>query len=199
MAMSERLVASAEKEAAERGESISCRKGCGACCRELIPVSPAEAFFLRDYLHSRPAGIRRKVEFRFRKNRKRLEEAHVDGYFPFQDPGAYFKLGMPCPFLKDEACSIHVNRPLVCREHLVLSQAAYCGSFPNHSIRVLFLEGSVSEALSHLCAELLGRPPERISMLDALEWAESHAESGTREWNAGLIAEALEFHLQQVS
>ena len=29
-------------EAAEAGQAISCRKGCGACCRQLVPVSRTE-------------------------------------------------------------------------------------------------------------------------------------------------------------
>src|ERR671912_709738 len=41
--MSDRVVASAEEGAHERGQTISCQKGCGACCRQLVPVSPVEA------------------------------------------------------------------------------------------------------------------------------------------------------------
>ena len=33
---------------------------------------------------------------------------------------------MPCPFLEDESCSIHPERPLVCREYLVTSPAELC-------------------------------------------------------------------------
>ena len=29
--------------AAEAGKAISCRKGCGACCRQLVPISRTEA------------------------------------------------------------------------------------------------------------------------------------------------------------
>src|SRR5258708_19434503 len=29
-------------EAAEAGKTVSCRKGCGACCRQLLPVSPSD-------------------------------------------------------------------------------------------------------------------------------------------------------------
>ena len=35
-------------------------------------------------------------------------------------------MGVPCPFLEDESCSIHPERPLVCREYLVTSPAALC-------------------------------------------------------------------------
>jgi Fe-S-cluster containining protein len=39
---------------------------------------------------------------------------------------AYFAMGVPCPFLEDESCSIHPERPLVCREYLVTSPASLC-------------------------------------------------------------------------
>lgn len=199
MAMSDRAVAVAEIGAASRGEPVTCGKGCADCCRELIPVSPAEAFFLRDLVISLPEERRMGLETRFQATGVRLREAYEQGRFPFHDPGAYFSLGIPCPFLSDEACTIHPHRPLACREHLAVSPAVHCGSFPNHSIRVLPIQGSMGEALSNLCAEILGRPPERITLLSALEWAESHAEYGFREWDAGRIAEALVFHLEQVS
>ena len=35
----------------------------------------------------------------------------------------YFKLQMPCPFLKEESCSIHKDRPLACREYNVTTPA----------------------------------------------------------------------------
>jgi hypothetical protein len=38
----------------------------------------------------------------------------------------YFRLGIPCPFLENESCSIHPHRPLSCREYLVTSPAAKC-------------------------------------------------------------------------
>lgn len=199
MAMSDKAVAEAGRGAASRGEPVTCGKGCAACCRELIPVSPAEAFYLRELMISMPEEGRREMGKRFQGAGKRLMEAHNRDDFSFGDPGAYFSLGIPCPFLSDEACTIHPHRPLACREHLAVSPAVYCGSFPNHSIQVLPIRGSMGEALSNLCAELLGSPPERITLLSALEWAESNAEAGTREWDAGRIAEALAFHHEQVS
>jgi len=39
---------------------------------------------------------------------------------------AYFKLGIACPFLEDEACSTHPDRRMACREHLVSSPPENC-------------------------------------------------------------------------
>ena len=38
----------------------------------------------------------------------------------------YFSLGIACPFLEDENCSIHDDRPTSCREYLVTSPAENC-------------------------------------------------------------------------
>ena len=38
----------------------------------------------------------------------------------------YFKHGIACPFLEDESCSIHPDRPMACREYLVSSPAENC-------------------------------------------------------------------------
>ena len=38
----------------------------------------------------------------------------------------YFALGIPCPFLEDERCTIHQIRPLRCREYMVASPAENC-------------------------------------------------------------------------
>jgi hypothetical protein len=38
----------------------------------------------------------------------------------------YFEPAIACPFLEDESCSIHPDRPLACREYLVSSPASAC-------------------------------------------------------------------------
>ena len=35
-----------EQRARQRGQSVSCRNGCAACCRMLVPLSPPEVFSL---------------------------------------------------------------------------------------------------------------------------------------------------------
>ncbi len=46
--LTEAIVASAEKAEAAEGRHVSCRKGCGACCRQLVPISEVEARQIRD-------------------------------------------------------------------------------------------------------------------------------------------------------
>ena len=116
-------------EAAEMGKVISCRKGCGACCRQLVPVSRTEGERLLQLVEAMPAERRETLKARFAAAEAAIEAA---GSKDRQDRSdrelstAYFALGVPCPFLEDESCSIHPERPLVCREYLVTSPAKLC-------------------------------------------------------------------------
>src|SRR4030095_16404195 len=52
-------------EAAEAGKSISCRKGCGACCRQLVPVSRTEGERLVALIEAMPRERRATLHARF--------------------------------------------------------------------------------------------------------------------------------------
>jgi Fe-S-cluster containining protein len=115
--------------AAESGKAISCRKGCGACCRQLVPISRTEGEALLALVEAMPREKRKAVRARFAETEARITAAGLTepaGRSDREMSVAYFGLGVPCPFLEDESCSIHPDRPLVCREYLVTSPAALC-------------------------------------------------------------------------
>jgi Fe-S-cluster containining protein len=116
-------------EAAEAGKAISCRKGCGACCRQLVPVSRTEGERLLQLVEAMPGERREMLLARFAAAEAAIEAAGLaerQGRSDRELSTAYFALGVPCPFLEDESCSIHPERPLVCREYLVTSPAELC-------------------------------------------------------------------------
>ena len=116
-------------EAAEMGKAISCRKGCGACCRQLVPVSRTEGERLLQLVEAMPDERRETLKARFAAAEAAIEAAGLkerQGRSDRELSTAYFALGVPCPFLEDESCSIHPERPLVCREYLVTSPAELC-------------------------------------------------------------------------
>jgi Fe-S-cluster containining protein len=115
--------------AAEAGQRISCRKGCGACCRQLVPVSRTEGERLLQLVEAMPATRRQTLAARFDAAETAIDAAGLkerDGRSDRELSTSYFALGLPCPFLEEESCSIHPERPLVCREYLVTSPAELC-------------------------------------------------------------------------
>jgi Fe-S-cluster containining protein len=123
------VVEAAESGLTKSGGSISCRKGCGACCRQLVPVSRTEGERLLQVVEAMPAERREVLKARFAAAEAAIEGGDLkerQGRSDRELSTAYFALGVPCPFLEDESCSIHPERPLVCREYLVTSPAALC-------------------------------------------------------------------------
>jgi len=115
--------------AAERDKAISCRKGCGACCRQLVPISRTEGEALLALVEAMPKERRKAVRARFAAAEAAITTAGLAERGARSDREisvAYFATGVPCPFLEDESCSIHPDRPLVCREYLVTSPAELC-------------------------------------------------------------------------
>src|SRR5262245_62928124 len=59
------LVRHAARQAERDGRRVSCRAGCGACCRQLVPVSEVEARRLAELVRGLPDAERAAVEERF--------------------------------------------------------------------------------------------------------------------------------------
>jgi Fe-S-cluster containining protein len=118
------------------GKSVSCKKGCGACCRQLVPISPVEAREIGRVIERMAPARREVILERFAAARRRLAEEHL--LEPLSQPDhfshehmrslgrEYFQLGIACPFLEEESCSIYHDRPITCREYLVTSPAENC-------------------------------------------------------------------------
>ena len=123
--------------AQRQGHALSCREGCGACCRQAVPITPVEARAIGEWLDAQPEERQAILRERFRRAAARLEEAGIAQEVRAWAQGGgrdamhalglrYFALGIACPFLEEERCTIHAMRPLRCREYLVLSDAGHC-------------------------------------------------------------------------
>ena len=161
--LGEEIVAAAIRQAPP-DNPISCGPGCGACCRQLVPISLSEAAYLqRVVLPELPADQRQRVEQRLSAAAATLASANLLEplhQLPLEtDPERrqalglhYFLLGIACPFLENESCSIHPVRPLACREYLVTSPAACCAHPSKDQIAPLRIPQQPSHALIHLDA-----------------------------------------------
>lgn len=128
-------VAAATVEALERaGGSVSCRRGCDACCHQLASVSDIEAHAIGAVIAAMPEEPRARLMARFEDAARILDERFgpggLDAAVMDEDRHevalAYFKLRLPCPFLEDSSCAIYEERPLICREYMVSTPAENC-------------------------------------------------------------------------
>jgi Fe-S-cluster containining protein len=200
MAIDEKLIGMAVASEAGQGRQVSCKKGCGACCRQAVPLSPAEAYLIADVVASMPPDRKQAALERFAGAREKLRE---NGFGDRSLGGGaaerevlelgldYFRLGIPCPFLVDESCSIHPHRPSACREYLVTSPSAHCAEPGSKPIRAVPTSGSLTEALSKVSALFLGGEPHVIPMTLALEWAMENREAGRERFEAATLMTAL--------
>ncbi len=185
--LSDQMVAVAERALAEQGTSISCKKGCGACCRQLVPISEVEARRVRALVDELPEPRRSEIRGRFAEARRRLSEAGLlpsllrpeewtpDEYRSLAS--RYFQERLACPFLEEESCSIHPDRPITCREYLVTSPAENCARPTPETISRVRLPLRVVNALARVDV-----PPTRpfleswVPLVLAPEWADTHSD-----------------------
>jgi Fe-S-cluster containining protein len=86
----------------------------------------------------------------------------------------YFDLGIPCPFLEDESCSIHDDRPMRCREYLVTSPARMCAEVETQPVEVVPIISRPSEALAAIGRGDEHLRPGFIALVESFEWMEAH-------------------------
>ncbi|MCW5748748.1 MAG: YkgJ family cysteine cluster protein [Alphaproteobacteria bacterium] len=186
------LVDAAQQRAARRGQAISCRRGCAACCRQPVALIDIEAWALAALVERLPEPRRSTVRARFAAALERLDAAGLKNRLAEAgDAGTQggairalsldaFALGIACPFLEDEACSIYADRPLACRQHVVTTPAERCAEPGKGEIAALPAT-SLSAALQGLLDG--GRRPRRrwVPLALALEWAAAHKPPAERQ------------------
>jgi hypothetical protein len=86
----------------------------------------------------------------------------------------YFALGIACPFLEDELCSIYDERPLICREYVVVSPAEHCARPGWDGVQVLHLPLEVWRAFARTAVPREDGRLEWVALTVAAEWADAH-------------------------
>jgi Fe-S-cluster containining protein len=189
----------------DAGQHISCQKGCAACCRMLVPVSPPEAFALKALVEALPNERRQAVLDKLNSVRERLEEAGlltrlialVETGRPLSDEEMepinrdYYALRMACPFLEHESCSIYEDRPAACRELLVTTPADLCDDLINNPVQPVPASLRVGTVLALLWSELKETTPTLIPLPMALAWADQHKADGQGMWRGAYLLERM--------
>lgn len=81
---------------------VACSKGCADCCKMNVMISQLEANFIERETGIKPTQVTSSL-------------LHSQNEF----------IGVPCPFLKGDSCSIYDARPFVCRKHLCFDTTSY--------------------------------------------------------------------------
>lgn len=203
--LDEAILEAASDALAKESLAISCRRGCAACCRKLVPVSAMEARWIVEVINELPEPTQRAVRSRFAAARRRLHEAglldkllHLDELTDDECWAVgleYFRRWITCPFLEQEECRIYPERPLACREYAVTSPPENC--FPDSStrtVRCLNLPFSLSTALARAGEPSGPRKSEWVALVLVPEWAAGRAD----EVPARQALELLQVVLEQL-
>ena len=136
-----------------RAPHVACVGKCADCCRMNVSISGLEAKLIAEATGRKAATVEDSIR-------------HEQGRF----------VGVACPFLRDDLCTIYEHRPLVCRNHASFYPTAkWC--MPEHSLHtdsapqpfwlnlecagqhpnvVLVLHAAVGPTQNHHRVELLG-------------------------------------------
>lgn len=197
-AVGERTQALEVDQAAAAGHMVSCQRGCAACCRMLVPVSPPEAFALQKKIAQLPAEQQQRIRARMEEAKARLAETRLlpqlnqvaETSRQLDDAAmdavnqAYYALRLPCPFLENEECSIYDDRPAACRELLVTSPPDLCQDLAMNPVQSIPIPVRMGTALAMLWSQLHGGPARLIPLPVALDWADRHATEQGHTWKA---------------
>lgn len=174
------------------GKSISCKAGCGACCRQPVPIAEAEVYQIAELVEAMPEPRRSEIKARFAAG---VAQVRASGWFeafeaciergqsmPYDAAAQqqievilqYFRLGVPCPFLEEESCSIHAERPLACREYLVTSPAQHCSTPTGEAVRKVDMVLRPSRSLAAISRSERMNDHGLLLLILALELAASH-------------------------
>ena len=178
------------------GTQISCKAGCGACCRQVVPISVYEAEGLATWIRGLPADQQAMIEERFAQTVEELREKgllqrlQTVGWDAKSEATRdlaldFLRAGVACPFLVNESCAIHPIRPLICREYVVVSPAEYCSAPWLNQVVGVTVPVQLSHALRRLAARMEGADEGWLPLVLLLEWMRAGAAPGEKVKGTG--------------
>lgn len=185
--MTNSFIEIAENAVENSGDKISCQKGCAACCRQAIPLAEIEVYRIAEMVETLPEPRRTEIKNRFKTAWHHFFEI---GWFERLENCVnvsqkecekvileYLYEDVPCPFLEDESCSIHLERPLTCREYMVTSPAENCDAPSAEKIRLVKLPVKSSEIVRQVTNSAnLNKSINFVPLVLALEWVKRNAD-----------------------
>lgn len=210
-ALVDRLMAMSFKATEEAGKPISCGKGCAACCRQVVAISALEARELMKLVERLPEPIRSRVRQRFTDARRRLaaeaphliprlqypREFPLDTAATFEMAREYLRLGIECPFLEEETCTIYEERPVTCRQYAVVSPPEHCATLSNEVRSLEPTGGSASQWMPVWERTRSGHPADYIALVVAPDFVAEHPDEPPARAGLDLFNEFITRMLQR--
>jgi Fe-S-cluster containining protein len=183
------LIQGVTAQLAEAGHAVSCKAGCGACCRQMVPLSIFEAEALSAWIRTLPESRQLELAQRFHQALLDLTAAGLIARMVNEDWLAetesarqlaleYLYQRVSCPFLENESCSIHPIRPLVCREYLVTSPPEHCFDPATLQTVPVRLPLHFSRILNRIGAEIENDTRGWIPLVFLFAWMKAGAHPG---------------------
>jgi Fe-S-cluster containining protein len=107
-------------------DRMQCRKGCGSCCSQIFHISLIEAAYISRAVKALDPASRREMRGKARDYLADLTGAAVDEDQDIESHSRMVRASVdakagrhhiPCPALKDEACTIYSHRPIIARKY----------------------------------------------------------------------------------
>ena len=107
-------------------DRMQCRKGCSSCCSQLFSISAIEAAYISRAVNQLEPEPREEMRDKARAYLKELIGAEIDEAVSIEQhsevvkPALEAQIGryyIPCPALKDDACTIYDHRPIIARKY----------------------------------------------------------------------------------
>lgn len=106
-------------------DRMQCRKGCSSCCSQLFAISAIEAAYISRAVKALEPSAQEQMRRNARDYYEKLtgtefdETQSLEAHSRINETvlkGLAGRYHIPCPALKDDACTIYANRPIMARK-----------------------------------------------------------------------------------
>ena len=188
------------KHAIYNGLSIPCRQECANCCYLLIILSVPEALRLAEELMLMPLSKYEDLKRHWDSTGNHIREKLPKNLFPRNSnyiaypnlkifSNWYTKQRKACAFLQDNMCSIYEQRPLVCRDFMVMGSSSQCQLGKVSTKTAVKTSPSIVRVLRQLASEFEHKNQRIIFLHDLFAWYKENTALYNRKWPAPMIVE----------
>lgn len=198
----DKIVSAAVSHAASQGKTLSCHKGCDACCSCLPGMSEPEALRLLEDIQRLPQVPRNRILQGFAEMGQMLEDSGLHEIIQTRYGGKvgtaedaeiirqwWSRVHRSCPILQDNACSMYSSRPTVCREFLAVSDPNLCSSGQAETVKLPLNMYHILGKLPQALKKIDDSSAKIILFPSLLRWYAANRSRAQRTWRAPVMVE----------